>query len=140
MSNPGLPEIDADSPLMHRATCDLSVVVGCYNAARHLEKRLRDLVAFLDGTGRSYEVLIVEDGSLDDSLPILRRFEAAVPSVHVLRNPRNMGKGYSIRNGILNSRGKYIIFTDIDMAYSKQNLLAVLARLEGGDPLIVGNR
>ena len=60
--------------------------------------------------------------------------------LHVLRNPRNMGKGYSIRNGILNSRGKHIIFTDIDMAYAKRNLLAVLERLEQGEPFVVGNR
>ena len=127
---------------MHRATTHLSVVVGCYNAARHLSKTILDLVAFLDGTKRDYEVLIVEDGSVDGSLPILRRLEDAVPAINVLRNPRNMGKGYSIRNGILNSKGRcHIIFTDVDMAYSKQNLLAVLERLEGGgDPFVVGNR
>jgi glycosyltransferase involved in cell wall biosynthesis len=140
MSNQGSPPMDAESPLMRRATTHLSLVVGCYNAARHLEKRLLDLVTFLDGAGRDYEVLIVEDGSLDDSLPILRRLEADVSRISVIRNPRNMGKGYSIRNGILNSRGKYIIFTDIDMAYSKRNLLAVLEKLESGDPLVVGNR
>lgn len=132
--------MDPESPLMRRATTHLSVVVGCYNAAFHLEKRLLDLVEFLDGTGREYEVLIVEDGSLDDSLQILRRLEAEVPAINVLRNPRNMGKGFSIRNGILNSRGKYIIFTDIDMAYAKRNLLTVLERLESGEPLVVGNR
>ena len=140
MSDPDLSQTDVDSPLMRRATIHLSVVVGCYNAARHLEKRLLDLVAFLESTSRDHEVLIVEDGSLDDSLPILRRLEATVPSINVLRNPRNMGKGYSIRNGILNSRGKYIIFTDIDMAYSNRNLLAVLEQLESGAPLVVGNR
>jgi glycosyltransferase involved in cell wall biosynthesis len=140
MSNQALSQHDADSPLMRRATTHLSVVVGCYNAALHLEKRLLELVAFLDGTGREYEVLIVEDGSVDDSLPILRRLEASVPSITVLRNPRNMGKGFSIRNGILNSRGRYIIFTDVDMAYSKGNLLAVLEKLESGAPLVVGNR
>jgi dolichyl-phosphate beta-glucosyltransferase len=133
-------ETDPESPLMHRATTHLSVVVGCYNAALHLEKRLRDLVAFLDGTERDYEVLIVDDGSLDASLPILRRLEADVPSINVLRNPRNMGKGYSIRNGILNSRGKFIVFTDIDMAYAMRNLLAVLEKLESGNPLVVANR
>jgi dolichyl-phosphate beta-glucosyltransferase len=131
---------DVDSPLMRRATIHLSVVVGCYNAALHLEKRILELVAFLDGINREYEVLIVEDGSLDNSLPILRRLEATVPSINVLRNPRNMGKGYSIRNGILNSKGKYIIFTDIDMVYSKGNLLAVLEKLEDGNPVVVGNR
>jgi len=140
MSNQGLVSTDVDSPLMRRATTHVSLVVGCYNAARHLEKRLRELVAFLDGIDRAYEVLIVEDGSLDDSLPILRRLETSIPSITVLRNPRNMGKGYSIRNGILNSTGKYIIFTDVDMAYSKGNLLSVLEKLESGHPLVVGNR
>ena len=140
MSNLQTVPGDFDSPLMRRATTHLSVVVGCYNAAQHLEKRVRQLIAFLDDTGREYEVLIVEDGSLDDSLPILRRLESDVPAITVLRNPRNMGKGYSIRNGILNSRGRYIIFTDIDMAYSMGNVLSVLERLEAGDSLVVGNR
>jgi len=140
MPNQHEPQLDADSPLMRRATTHMSIVVGCYNAARHVEKRLVELVAFLDGIDRPYEILIVEDGSVDDSLPILRRLEASLPAISVLRNPRNMGKGYSIRNGILNSRGRYIIFTDVDMAYSKGNLLAVLERLEGGDPFVVGNR
>ena len=83
---------DFDSPLMRRATTHVSVVVGCYNAAQHLEKRVRQLVAFLDNTGRDYEVLIVEDGSADDSLPILRRLESDVPAITVLSNPRNMGR------------------------------------------------
>ena len=140
MSNQDLSPTDVDSPLMRRATTHLSVVVGCYNAAIHLEKRVLELIAFLESINREHEVLIVEDGSVDGSLPILRRLEETVRSINVLRNPRNMGKGYSIRNGILNSRGKYIIFTDIDMAYSKGNLLAVLEQLENGSPLVVGNR
>jgi dolichyl-phosphate beta-glucosyltransferase len=140
MPNQHDAQSEVDSPLMRRATTHVSIVVGCYNAARHLEKRLVELVAFLDRIERPYEILIVEDGSVDDSLPILRRLEASAPSLTVLRNPRNMGKGYSIRNGILNSRGKYIIFTDVDMAYSKGNLLAVLERLESGEPFVVGNR
>jgi dolichyl-phosphate beta-glucosyltransferase len=132
--------MDPESPLMRRANTHLSLVVGCYNAALHLEKRLLELVEFLDRAGRAYEVLIVDDGSLDDSLPILRRLENDVPTITVLRNPRNMGKGFSIRNGILNSRGKYIIFTDVDMAYAKSNLLTVLEQLESGASLVVGNR
>jgi dolichyl-phosphate beta-glucosyltransferase len=140
MPNHHEAQSDTDSPLMRQATTHVSIVVGCYNAARHLEKRLVELVTFLDSIDRPYEILMVEDGSVDDSLPILRRLEASVPSITVLRNPRNMGKGYSIRNGILNSRGQYIIFTDVDMAYSKGNLLAVLERLETGEPFVVGNR
>src|SRR4030095_8199736 len=84
--------------------------------------------------------MMCEERYTTGGLPILRRLEAEVPSITVLHNPRNMGKGYSIRNGILNSRGKYIIFTDVDMTYSMGNLLSVLERLESGAPLVVGNR
>ena len=78
---------------MRRATTHLSVVVGCYNAARHLEKRLVELVAFLDGIDRPYEVLIVEDGSLDDSLPILRRLEAERAVDQRAAQPAQHGQG-----------------------------------------------
>ena len=79
MSIPDLPPTESDSPLMRKATTHLSVVVGRYNAARQLERRVRQSIAFLDGVDRQYEVLVVEDGSPDDSLPILRTLEAEVP-------------------------------------------------------------
>jgi dolichyl-phosphate beta-glucosyltransferase len=144
--SPG-PQVDAtsvldveDVPLMGRARKHLSVVIGCYNAARHLERRMTELGEFLGQLGRSHELIVVEDGSRDDSLPILRRLEARLDSIRVLRNPRNVGKGFSIRNGILNSAGQYIIFTDADMAYSHRNLATVLESLEAGAPVVVGNR
>lgn len=135
------PALDIDDvPLMGRARKHLSVVIGCYNAAPHLERRLTELGRFLEQLGRSHELIVVEDGSRDDSLPILRRLEARLDSIRVLRNPRNVGKGFSIRNGILNSTGQYIIFTDADMAYSHRNLATVLESLESGAPVVVGNR
>jgi glycosyltransferase involved in cell wall biosynthesis len=125
---------------MRTAARDFSVVIGCYNAAGSLEAKLRGLVAFLDGLGRSYEVVIVEDGSRDMSLEILRRLERELPQLAVLHNPKNMGKGFSIRNGILNSSGRYLLFTDMDMVYAMDNLRAALAALESGASIVVGNR
>lgn len=119
---------------------DLSVILGCYNADRYLEENTLGLGRFLDTLDRSYELLFVEDGSQDSSLAILRRLEKSCPHLTVLRNPRNMGKGFSIRNGVLNSSGNYIIFTDVDMAYAKTNVLTVLGKLESGCPIVVGNR
>src|SRR4029453_3724533 len=102
MSMHDLPPSESDSPLMRRASTHVSVVVGCYNAARPLERRLRQLLAFLDGVGGEYKVLIVEDGSLDDSLPILRRLEAEVPSITVFTNPGNRGRGIWCGTGFRN--------------------------------------
>jgi glycosyltransferase involved in cell wall biosynthesis len=129
-----------DFQKMKPATKDLSVILGCYNAGSHLEPNISDLLRFLDGLNRSYELLVVDDGSQDNSLAVLRRLEDRSSNLAVLRNPKNMGKGFSIRNGVLNSNGKYIIFTDTDMAYAKQNMVTVLDRLENGHPVVVGNR
>jgi glycosyltransferase involved in cell wall biosynthesis len=125
---------------MKPATKDFSIILGCYNAGQHLETNINDLLRFLDSLKRSYELLVVEDGSQDDSLVVLRRLQDHAPGLMVLRNPKNMGKGFSIRNGVFNSNGKYVIFTDTDMAYSKQNLRTVIEQLENGHPVVVGNR
>ncbi|HET6464433.1 MAG TPA: glycosyltransferase [Nitrospiria bacterium] len=125
---------------MKPVTRDLSVIVGCYNESANLETNIIELAQFLDGLKRSYELLVVDDGSLDNSVAILRDLEQKVPGLVVLRNPKNMGKGFSIRNGILNCSGKYIIFTDSDMAYAQTNVRTVLERLESGCPVVVGNR
>lgn len=125
---------------MKPATKDLSVILGCYNAGPHLQPNICELLRFLDGLNRSYELLVVDDGSQDNSLAVLRSLEDRSSNLAVLRNPKNMGKGFSIRNGVLNSIGKYVIFTDTDMAYAKQNMMTVLDRLENGHPIVVGNR
>lgn len=132
--------VKKDLPRARPITKDLSIILGCYNAAGHLETNIVDLACFLDNLDRSYELLIVDDGSQDNSLPILRRLQNTSPNLSVLRNPKNMGKGFSIRNGILNSCGNYIIFTDSDMVYSKQNILTLLEKLESDCPIVVGNR
>ncbi len=130
----------AGPPTARPATKDLSLILSCYNAAGYLDRNIQRLFDFLSGLHRSFELLVVEDASTDSSLAILRRLEAAFPGLVVLRNPANMGKGFSIRNGILNSSGRLIIFTDPDMAYSTDNLAAVLQRLEAGCPMVTGNR
>ncbi|HXE56438.1 MAG TPA: glycosyltransferase [Gemmatimonadales bacterium] len=118
----------------------VSVVLGCYNAGPQLRAHLLDLLRFLDRRPGSHEVLVVEDGSRDGSLACLRELELVHPALRVLRNPRNMGKGFSIRNGVLNCRGRWIVVTDVDMVYSTGNLEAVLDRLARGAPIVVGNR
>lgn len=121
-------------------SAELSVILGCYNGATYVEGTILGLVERLDEIGRSYELLVVEDGSQDASLRILRNLEERIPQVTVLQNPKNMGKGFSIRNGVLNCRGRHIVFTDVDMAYSWANLVSVIEALLAGHPVVVGNR
>lgn len=118
----------------------LSIVVGCYNAGRKVTGDLLELLTFLEGLGRPYEILVVEDGSDDGTLVALRAMVAQCDSIRLLTNTRNRGKGYSIRKGIHHASGRYVIFTDVDMAYAKSDILTVLNELARGKPVVVGNR
>lgn len=118
----------------------LSVVLGCFNGAKHLEANLLRLAGVLDGLGIPYEIIVVDDGSGDASFPLLMALRRRIPALRVLRNAVNRGKGHAIARGVGAARGRYIIFTDIDLAYDEQNLVTVLRKLEEGAPLVVGNR
>jgi dolichyl-phosphate beta-glucosyltransferase len=119
---------------------DLSLVMGCFNAGLSLDAKLRELIAYLDSLDRTYEVIVVDDGSEDGSPDALERLQACYPVLTVLCNPENRGKGYSIRRGVSQARGRSIIFTDIDLAYEPENLQTILGELERGRPIVVGNR
>ena len=119
---------------------DLSIVLGCYNAAHQIRENVLNLVRFLETLNRSYEIIVVDDGSTDTSLAVLERIATRFPDLVVFHNPQNMGKGFAVRRGVLQARGKWIVFTDIDMAYSQRNLRVVLDNLEDGWPVVVGNR
>jgi glycosyltransferase involved in cell wall biosynthesis len=118
----------------------LSVIFPCYNESILIENSLSKLVSFLDTMQISYEIIFIDDFSRDDSVNIIKNLQSKDQKVKLLRNPCNMGKGFAIKNGILNCNGEYIIFTDIDMVYSLNNIKTVLEYLQKGNDIVVGNR
>jgi dolichyl-phosphate beta-glucosyltransferase len=89
----------------------LSVVIPSYNHKEYLLQNVPRIVEHFDSMNIAHELLIVDDGSSDGT------FEAMQELGHnCIRNPKNMGKGYSLRRGILASSGKYIFTTDTDLA------------------------
>jgi dolichyl-phosphate beta-glucosyltransferase len=91
----------------------LSIVVPAYNEASRLPSTLLKLAEFCEGLG-SAEVLVVDDGSRDQTAALAEEFARAHPNVRVLRNPGNRGKGYSVRHAMLEAAGGWILFTDAD--------------------------
>ncbi len=90
----------------------LSVVVPAYNEGRCLRHTLEEIQNYLRGSGFSSEIIVVDDGSGDDTAEVAER----TPGVRAMRNGRNRGKGYSVRNGVLEARGEFILFTDADLS------------------------
>jgi glycosyltransferase involved in cell wall biosynthesis len=95
----------------------VSIVIPAYNESRRLPATLSAVLDFLAARDFSgWEVLVVDDGSTDETAAIAAQFEAARPGVRVLRNPGNRGKGYSVRHGMLQARGDWVLFTDSDLS------------------------
>ena len=113
----------------HRFT----VVMPAYRAADRVAESIatvRDALADIDT-----EILVVDDGSTDDTAA---RAEAA--GARVIRLPANRGKGAAVRAGMLAATGRAVAFTDVDLAYPPEQLRGLLAQIEDGWDVVVGNR
>lgn len=118
----------------------LSLIVPVFNGALRLPGSLDQLREFLSSRPYSWELVLVDDHSDADAAAALDAFASEVPCVSILRNDRNMGKGFSVRRGMLAARGAYRVFTDADLAYPPVEVDTILAALERGADVAVACR
>jgi dolichyl-phosphate beta-glucosyltransferase len=104
-------------------------VVPAYNEAARLPLTLPKLAQFCERHG-SVEVLIVDDGSKDSTAAVIREFAARYPFVRLLQNPGNRGKGYSVRHGMQEAHGDWILSTDADLSSPLEEVDKLLAAVE----------
>lgn len=117
---------------------ELSVVVPCYNAGDALRVNISTIRRTLDRLGRSYELIVVSDGSTDGCVDAL---DCNDPAVHVLHYGRRHGKGIALRVGMARAVGRYIAFLDCDGDLDSTDLLAFLAVMDLYNPdLVVGSK
>ena len=117
----------------------LSLIIPAYNEGARLGNTLRAVTAYLGDQGYSWEVLVVDDGSTDDTLALAEDCARRHPCVAVLANPHR-GKAYAVRSGVARARGKVIGFTDADLATPIDTLAAVLPLLADGYDVVIGSR
>jgi glycosyltransferase involved in cell wall biosynthesis len=95
----------------------ISIIIPAYNEEKRLPSSLERIVAYLERTDWQFtEIIVVDDGSRDGTAAVAERFAAGRPNVRVLRNPGNRGKGYSVRNGMLEAKGEWALFSDADLS------------------------
>ena len=89
----------------------VSVVMSVYNDSKYLSESIKSI---LDQTLKDFEFIIVDDGSLDNSFDLLRRFKKKDNRIKILKNNSNMGLAFSLNKAIKESKGKYIARMDAD--------------------------
>jgi dolichyl-phosphate beta-glucosyltransferase len=117
-----------------------SIVIPAYNESARLGASLEKVLAYVHAQGWDAEVIVVNDGSRDNTADIVRTFAAKDPVVRLVENPGNHGKGYSVRNGMLNARGQIILFSDADLSSPIEEAPKLFQALDEGADIAIGSR
>ena len=117
-----------------------SIVIPAYNESERIQSSLMKIVAFLSEQDRQVEVLVINDGSRDNTAEIVRQYAAEYPYIRLIENPGNRGKGYSIRNGMLQATGDVVLFTDADLSAPITEAPKLFAEIEKGADVAFGSR
>ena len=111
----------------------LSIVIPAYNESARIGRTLDATIEYLDKQPYSSEIIVVDDGSQDDTVEVVTAIQSrAGDRLRILCNPGNKGKGYAVRNGMLNSKGDIALFYDADLSTPTGEIPTVI------DPILKG--
>ena len=118
---------------------DLSIIIPSYNEELRLPATLERIAAYLSTYSGAAEVLVVDDGSKDGTAAVAEYFRIKIPTLRVVTNSVNRGKGYSVRHGMHEARGRIALFTDADLSAPIEEAGKLIEALENCD-VAIGSR
>jgi len=119
---------------------DLSIVIPLYNEVESIPELYRQLTQALEGMGRPYEIIVVDDGSKDGSFQALAEFHARDPHLKVIRFRRNYGQTAGFAAGFQRARGQWVVTMDADLQNDPADIPRLIAKAEEGYDVVSGWR
>ena len=119
---------------------ELSVVIPLLDEAPNVEALYRELTETLEGSGRTFEVVLIDDGSTDGTFEILSRLHAADPRLRVIQLRRNFGQTAAFAAGFARARGRLIVTADGDLQNDLRDIPRMVDKLEEGYDIVCGWR
>lgn len=117
----------------------VSVVIPAYNEERRLPQTLQRVTEYLSAQNYQSELIVVDDGSTDGTVPVAESFAEAHPLLRIIKNDHR-GKGYTVRTGMLAARGHIVLFSDADLSTPIEDLERLLPWFERGYDIVIGSR
>ena len=117
-----------------------SIIIPAYNEGARLGSTLDRVLSYIAAQRWDAEVVVVNDGSRDQTADLVRGYSKSHPALRLLENPGNRGKGYSVRNGVLNAKGEILLFTDADLSSPIEEATKLFAVIESGSDIAIGSR
>jgi dolichyl-phosphate beta-glucosyltransferase len=118
----------------------ISIVIPAYNESSRIRPTLDEILRYSKERGWSIEVLVVNDGSRDNTAEIIREYGRVHPQIQLVESPGNHGKGYSVRNGMLHAHGDICLFTDADLSSPISEAQKLFDAIASGADVAIGSR
>ncbi len=118
----------------------LSIIIPAYNEQKRISKTLIGINEYLNRQSYSYEIIVVNDGSKDRTSKTIREFSKSIKNLKLIDNNKNHGKGYVVRQGLLEANGEYRLFMDADNATTISHFEKMIPLFEQGFEVIIGSR
>ncbi len=117
-----------------------SLIFPAFNESRRLPATLDKVLGFLARQHWKVEIIVVDDGSTDETAAVVRQYARRNSSVFLVQNEGNRGKGYSVRNGMLNAHGDMLLFSDADLSSPIEECVKLFSALTAGADVAIGSR
>lgn len=124
---------------MNNEQPDLTIVIPAYNEESRLPATLAAIDSYLQATQTTAYLIVADDGSTDHTAQVAREFQPVASTITVLQLPHR-GKAYAVRDGILQAKTDYVLFTDADLSTPMEFAPQLLAELEQGASIAIGSR
>lgn len=122
-------------------TClQYSIVIPAYNESQRIVPTLDEILAYIAQQRWDAELIVVNDGSQDDTAAIVQRYVKQNANIRLIENPGNRGKGYSVKNGMLHARGEIILFSDADLSSPIEEAPKLFQAIASGEDVAIGSR
>ena len=118
----------------------LSVIIPAYNESKRIGRTLLDIDRYLSKQNYTYQIVVVNDGSADNTKQVVLNLKKLVKNLHLIDYSPNHGKGYAVRSGMLGSNGKYRLFTDADNSTSIDHIEKMWDLFKAGYDVVIGTR
>jgi dolichyl-phosphate beta-glucosyltransferase len=119
---------------------DLTVIVPAYNEAARITPTIERILAYLRSQAYAWELIIVDDGSRDGTVDVVRGLIAGEPAARLVAYQPNRGKGYAVRTGVLAAQGRRAVFLDADLSTPPEEIGNALRQLDAGYDMVIGSR